>query len=359
MTHIYFLATIESLVNKLYLVVDELAKFETKGSGEERRILLLKPFILYLEEQVLFENFNITIEALRKHAGKLSRQSKPYGTEPEGIRIYCWSLIQMCSCLFKEDKLEEAVKIGHQAEKVYNDYKAMHPASEPWIAAQILECVNVQPVYELTVWDRSFELMDMLLSCTLFYALGRLGRFEEQLPYAMKTIKQSGMRVLGANLQLERLDSIVQALYSIHRAHRFKQLDHLLAIGMHTAVKLRTNHRGDEKLDVLQGKLCLNYFMWGYTIANESMKKLTNKPDVAVIDNETFESIEEYFGDGYGVYEHLFPIELVNSAEEAKKLFKKAKVWLKRAVSMHKDNCRCTDNAYGLVCKFEEEYLDA
>lgn len=135
-----------------------------------------------------------------------------------------------------------------------------------------------------------------------------------------------------------RLSEMSVVVEVIWKGHRLKQLDHCLAGLMFHTVNYRRSLPDHQRHTVskIQAKLSNAFLHWGFIIAFESMKQIAGEK-FAIVDNRTYEEIEEFNESGVEIYAHQFPIDLVKTPEALEKVIKRCKAWYKRSRDLLKE----------------------
>lgn len=159
----------------------------------------------------------------------------------------------------------------------------------------------------------------------------------ETNPTLVKFVMPAIRILLGSMLprnQFSRLDFINNFLRILILENRFKQLNYCLACLMflvsdYLPSEPRYNRKEANKLKAELSKL---YIVWGCTIAEKSMERISGR-DTIEINNESFEELEWFDGPPIEAYANQFPINLVDTPKALKKIIKNCLSWYHKMVT--------------------------
>lgn len=352
---------VNKLGKSLRSEIDELLLMIEENSDEMKRVSLLKAFTLYLEMQVMNFGENCTIEEEREAANQLVSWTEKYGDKPEGFCMHLFGFLMLTRMLESEENWTESLRMALMCEEIYKNYTTNHKDVPFWKGDNYLEYINRTLSSLVKCYDRTLSVQYSMIASSLFigYTHQTPPDHENAVRYAIEPLKIYH-EIYPWNCLIPIhcfLKSCVEKIDVMIHCGCYKQVDHLLAVAMNLAVHERRSLPADAryKMDHIQGKLSLMFAFWGEHIAERSTQMIHGDKNVTKIKNELYEEFNFLMTDGYLVYIHQFPVDLVTNEEEIKKILKRARTWAKRAHALMKNRpCHCGSDCIKRLDTFEE-----
>lgn len=331
------------------------------GSDEAKLFTLLKCYILYLEMNTMYAGANFTYAEEEKAATELEQIVCPYGEQPEGFRLYFWAIHAIAGARIKKEKWLKALPILLKLEKIYNRYMQSYGKVQAWGGNDYLKCIKLKLNPLVTTFDRDLSLLYNMLASYLFCVYGNLSPpdYENGLKYGvpkLRAIFQFG-DFKAIYLFLDKCLEVIDAMI---KGSAYKQADHILTVAMHQSVLLRRRLEPHERHEMngRQGRLMLRFAKWGKTIADRSMQKIRGEKNVPEGRTEPYEELTKLMKAGREAYANQFPINLVATEEEVKKILKRARTWGKKGTNMLQTcQCECDVRINDEVEAVEKKYF--
>lgn len=116
----------------------------------------------------------------------------------------------------------------------------------------------------------------------------------------------------------------------------FRQAHHIISLGIYYSVKVRRSMPPEEKstMNIVQGTLSANFASYGLMLINGMISEMEGNTPKR---NDDFTELTDAIEDGLEIYASEFPVEYPSGQKGAKKVLKRAMLWIDRAMGLCKE----------------------